>query len=115
MTSKGNGFATERGAERARWVTKYRGSGLSLKQFARQHGLRPGQLHYWIYQGAPPPGPRAPVATFQEVRLPTPALSTGSWGAEVGLPNGTTVRLAREADVAWTMALINSLRRPCLP
>jgi hypothetical protein len=88
---------------------------MGLKQFARRHGLKPGQLHYWVYQTPHLPTPRAPVPTFQEVRLAAPAWSAGSWSAEIGLPNGTTVRLARETDVAWAMALIDWLRRPCSP
>ena len=105
----------DRGAERARWVTKYRGSGLSLKEFAEQHGLSAGQLRYWVYglgkaERAEEPGP-----VFHEVHLPAAALKAGSWVAEIGLPNGTTVRVARETDVAWASALIDSLRRPCSP
>ena len=105
----------DRDAERARWLNQYRASGMGLKQFARRHGLRPGQLHYWVYQSPKPPESRAALPRFQEVRLPVPAVGTGSWSTEIGLPNGTTVRLAREADVAWAMALIDGLRRPCLP
>lgn len=86
---------------------------MGLKQFAQRHGLKPGQLHYWVYQRAQPQTPQAAVPTFQEVRLPAPAWSAGSWSAEIGLPNGTTVRLARETDAAWAKALIDSLRGPC--
>ena len=105
----------DRGGERARWVAKYRASGLGLARFARQHGLRPGRLHYWVYQSGRGPGTTAPVPIFKEVQLPGHGLSTGSWSAEVSLSNGTTVRLAREADPGWAMALLNWLRRPCSP
>jgi hypothetical protein len=88
---------------------------MGLKQFAQQHHLKPGQLHYWVYQRPYRPRSRAAVPTFHEVRLATPASSAGSWSAEIGLPNGTTVRLARETDAAWAKALIDSLRRPCSP
>jgi hypothetical protein len=115
MTSNRNGFPTDRGAERARWVSQYRGSGVSLKEFAQRHGLSEGQLRYWVYGLAKGTSTKEPGLVFQEVRLPTPALSPGSWSTEIGLPNGTTVRLARETDVAWAMALIDSLRRPCSP
>jgi len=110
-----NGALTDSGTNRARWVNKYRASGLSLSQFAQRHGLRPGQLHYWVYQMPKPPVNQASMPTFQEVHLPAAAVPFGSWSAEIGWPNGTTVRLAREADVAWVMALIDCLRRPCSP
>ena len=107
-----NGKLADRGAERARWVNKYRASGLGLSQFAQRHGLRLGQLHYWVYQSPKPPLHKAPIPAFQEVRLPAAAVTSGTWSAEIGLPNGTTVRLARETGVEWAIALMDSLRRP---
>ena len=101
--------------ERARWVKEFRESGLGLRQFAQRHGLKPGQLHYWVYQLSKPPETRAPLPAFHEVQLPSAVLTARSWVAEIGLPNGTTVRVARETDVAWAIALIDSLRRPCSP
>lgn len=100
---------------RGQWVRQYRASGMGLKQFAQQHGLKPGQLHYWVYQTSRRPPGGAAMPRFQEVLLTTPASSAGAWGAEIGLPNGTTLRLTREADVAWAQALLDSLRQPCLP
>ncbi len=110
-----NGLPKGRDAERARWIQRYRASGMGLKEFARRHGLKRGRLHYWVYQSSPPLEARQPepVPTFQEVRLPIPALGGGSWCAEVGLANGTIVRLARGADVAWAKALIDTLGESC--
>jgi transposase-like protein len=88
---------------------------MGLKVFAQQHGLKPGQLHYWVYQTSEGVASRMPTPTFQEVRLPSAGLGPAAWGAEIGLANGTTVRLAREADVVWAKALIDSLRGPCSP
>ena len=101
--------------EREQWVKRYRASGQTAKEFAQRHGLKPGQLHYWVYQS--PPAPRSPavVPTFREVRLPAAALTAGSWVAEIGLPDGTTVRLARPMDLGWSLALLNGLRGPCSP
>ena len=103
----------DRGAERARWIGRYRASGLSLKQFAERHGLSPGQLHYWVYQSPKREKASRSVPIFQEVRLSAPAVTPGAWSAEVGLPDGTIVRLVRGTDVDWTKALVESLRRPC--
>ena len=114
MTSNRNGFPRDRGAERARWVSKYRGSGLSLKEFAQRHGLSAGQLRYWVYGPVKAQGAEKPGLVFQEVRLPEASVPPVAWGAEVGLPNGTTVRLARGTDWAWAEALVECLRRPCL-
>lgn len=104
----------DRGAERARWIGRYRASGLGLKRFAERHGLSPGQLHYWVYQSPKREKTTRSVPMFQEVRLSAPAATPSGWGAEVGLPDGTTVRLVRGTDVEWTKALVECLlRRPC--
>lgn len=55
------------------------------------------------------------MPAFQEMKLAAPAPNRGLWSAEIALPNGTTMRLARETDAAWATALIDSLRRPCSP
>lgn len=99
-------------ADRARWIQRYRASGLSLKRFAQQHGLKAGQLHYWVYLCPQSAVASKAMPTFQEVHLPAPALSGGSWSTEIGLPNGTTVRLARQTDLAWAKALVDCLRQP---
>jgi hypothetical protein len=104
-----NGHQADRGSRRARWVEKYRASGLSLQQFAERHGLSFGQLHYWVYGSAK--RERAPM--FQEVRLCGPPAPARDWSAEVGLPDGTTVRLVRGTEVEWIQALVECLRRPC--
>jgi transposase-like protein len=94
-------------------VDQYRASGLGLKQFAQQHGLNAGQLHYWVYAGPQQRGSETSAPVFQEVRLPATSARPTPWSAEVGLPDGTTVRLVGGSDVAWTLALVESLRRLC--
>ena len=104
-----NGQALDRGAERARWVEQYRASRLGLRRFAQRHGLRFGRLHYWVYGSSK----RERASMFQEVRLCGPPAPAKVWSAEVGLPDGTTVRLVRGTEVEWIQALVECLRRPC--
>ena len=108
-----NGHSLDRGAERARWVGQYRASGLGLKRFAEQHGLSAGRLHYWVYGSSQGRGAKGSAPRFQEVRLAGAALCPAAWSAEVGLPDGTTVRLVRGADLDWTRALVECLRQSC--
>lgn len=113
----GTGWAVVSPTERVRWVARYRESGLGLKAFAEEHGLRPSQLHYWVYggqrtrrpSGAENPDTVHPV--FREYLLPRPP--AGDWGAEISWPDGTCLRLGRGADPAWAVALLDPLRRPC--
>lgn len=103
-------------AERARWVRRYRESGLGMKRFAEEQGLRPTQLHYWIY-GSRHSGRGSvveePVAepVFREYVVPRGLV--GDWNAEIALSDGTSLRLGRGADPAWVGALLDQLRRPC--
>jgi len=113
VTSEGDGVPTDRSAERERWVAKYRGSGQSLRQFAQREGVSVGQLRYWVYGPAKARAADKPGLVFQEVRLAEAAGASGRWSAEVGLPDGTTVRLGREVDPEWAKALVDGLRRPC--
>ena len=100
--------------EGAEWVKRYRQSGLSLRAFAREHELKPAQLHYWTDGGR-----RATVRKstspplFQEIALPVSSLGKDPWAAEIQLPNGTVARLSRAADRTWMQALLKLLRRPC--
>lgn len=100
--------------EIAAWIGRYRASGVTLPAFAKQHGLPPGRLHYWVYQ-------KEPVAhrqrgqsptVFQELKL-TPGLPLSSWGAEISLPAGPVVRFSASATPAWMSAVIQALRPPC--
>ena len=98
--------------DRARWVQRYRASGLGLKRFAAQHGLSAGQLHYWTYHREMSTAARnGPV--FQEITAVTPVKSERSWMAEIGFPDGTTVRLDGRAEMAWVKQLVESLRLSC--
>ena len=107
----GNGMVTR--AERARWVARYRASGMGLKRFAAEHGLRPGRLHYWVYASPPGPTTRADAPLFQEVRLTRSMAPSGDWAAEIVLSSGTTVRLREGAAPDWAVALVQALGRPC--
>lgn len=105
----------DRGAERARWVAEYRASGLGLKHFAAEHGLKAGQLHYWVYDGRKPRVVEAAAPVFREVMLPGVTEARITWNAEIVLPDGTIVRFDRGADVAGVSAVLGALRRPCSP
>ena len=100
-------------AERARWVERYRASGLGLQRFAAEHGLKPGQLHYWVYA----PGPESPAETvapvFRELQVSGSMAAASGWVAEVVLSSGATVRLREGAAPEWAGALVQALGGPC--
>lgn len=100
--------------ERARWVARYRASGLGLKRFAAEHGLPPGQLHYWVYAPVAVSNGTAVAPVFQEVRLTGRATCPSGWAAEILLSSGATVRLREGAAPEWAGALIQALGGSCL-
>lgn len=106
-------------AERERWVRRYREGDLGLRRFARVHGLRAGQLHYWVYgrRAATPrkaaPAGESPVFREVEVLRPSPAQAGAGWAVEIEWADGIRLRGRRDADPAWMVALAQGLRRPC--
>ena len=101
-------------AQIAGWVSRYRGSGLGLRQFAERHGLPATRLHYWVYQKHRTPAAAAPaaVAGFQEVNL-VGSRPVQNWAVEVSLPAGPVARFSGTAPPAWIGAVMEALRRPC--
>ena len=99
-------------------MRRYREGDLGLKRFAERHGLRPTQLHYWIYGARrpsatvrPPVSAAVPTPVFREVLLPRHP--SAEWAAQISWPDGVGVRVARDADPAWIGTLVEHLRRAC--
>ncbi len=120
MNQERNGHRREgvSGADREQWVRRYREGDLGLKRFAERHGLRPAQLHYWIYGARRPAAPErtptsaaVPTPVFREVLLPRQ--QSAEWAAQITWPDGLSLRVAHEADPARIAALIEHLRRSC--
>src|SRR6185503_2814291 len=81
-------------------IASFRRSGLGLEQFAREHRIPAGRLHYWLYQKYRTQGlkllrngPEAEAPVFQEVRLDPSALMA-SWAAEVRLDSKLSIRFS---------------------
>ena len=99
-------------------LTRYRRSGLGAVQFAQEHGIPPGRLHYWIYQKGRT-RPRQPVQAavskplFQELKVATVLPALESWVAEVNLPGGLALRFSQRAAADWVGSIVQALRGPC--
>lgn len=120
MKSERHANINESAEEIAAIISRYRASGLGLEAFARENGLPPGRLHYWIYQKRarpakhrlPATSPQTISPVFQEIELPTMPPS-GNWAAEVSLPRGMAVRFSAGASAQWIGSIIQTLQRPC--
>jgi transposase-like protein len=102
-------------------VAAYRQSGRSLKEFARERGIKAGRLHYWVYgknqdlkaKSLTRGRSSSPEALFQEVRLQTGSGFLQSWAVEVSLAGGLNVRFSGAAHPEWIGAVVQSLQGPC--
>jgi transposase-like protein len=102
-------------------VAAYRQSGVSLKKFARERGIGPSRLHYWVYQKNPDRKPRSlakePRADrtvgFREIKFEAGSAVLQGWAAEVSLDRGLNVRFSGTASPDWIGAVVQALQRPC--
>ncbi len=99
-------------------LARYRRSGLGAVQFAQEHGISPGRLHYWIYQkGRTRRNELRRVSlskpVFQELKVATMLPVVDGWVAEVSLPGGLAVRFSQKAAAEWIGSVVQALRRPC--
>ena len=107
--------------EIAATISRYRASGLGLERFAREHGIPPGRLHYWLYQKQPGEGSSrrghsakpAGTPVFQEIKLAARSESVENWAAEVNLPRGIAVRFSPRVTAEWIGSVVQALQRPC--
>lgn len=97
---------------RATLVEEFRTSEQTQKAFALRHGIKLTTFRNWLYRPAKAAKAR-PLAKFQEIHLPPAGGSAASWGAEIGLANGTVVRLQTGADPQWAQAIIQPLLQRC--
>ena len=96
-------------AEKAEWVRRFGESGLSLRKFSAQYGLRWASLWRWssrypvdgLGEAAPPEG-----VDFIEVPLPVPPSANRGWAAELSFANGNVLRLNGELAVAVLKQLL---------
>ncbi len=84
--------------ERAKWLVRYRGSGLKEGEFAAQHGLKAGTLVQWLAKERR--STLAGSASFVEVPF-EPVGEPQGWVAELTWPSGLRVRLGTGAPKSW--------------
>jgi len=88
--------------ERAKWLSRWRASGQSCEQLARQHGLSPSTLYRWSQRA----GRLAVAPSFAEVRV---VGAVGGASLEVTHPSGCVVRVSGAVDEAQLTAVLRAL------
>jgi transposase-like protein len=105
-------------AEISKILARYRQSGRGVVQFAKEQGIPPGRLHYWIYQKgrtrrSEPRRVSVSKPVFQELKVATMLPVIDSWVAEVNLPGGLAVRFSQTATAEWIGSVLQALRQLC--
>ena len=80
-------------AEKAEWVRRFKESGLSLRKFSEQYGLRWGSLWRWTSKYSSAGVERANPPGFVEVQLPPALGSEPAWSVELTFANGNILRM----------------------
>ena len=115
MTQTSNGHGRFTFEQQSDWKSRFRTSGMTLRRFAKVHGLKPGRLRYWLYQKRKPPvgvPARAP-GKFVELEV-ADFLGGDRWAVEIGLSGGVTVRFREGAASSWMEAVVAVVvRRSC--
>jgi hypothetical protein len=105
LPAKGKQLKPEHKAE---WVRRLKESGLSLRKFSAQYGLRVSSLCSWANrEGEGSVGCSAP--TFVEVKLPALGSEQPRWVAELALGNGKALRISAEVPEV----MLEQLLRVC--
>jgi transposase len=101
-------------------IAGWKSSGLSLRLYSEEQGLKAGTLSYWSSRlkarsaeaSAPSSGPEAGV-TFLAVRVAEPAVAMPmpDERIELALPGGRVVRVGRGFDAATLDRLLDVVER----
>ena len=93
--------------ERSNWLSRYRSSGLSQREFAVKHGLNLGTLVQWLVKERRRAS--APPASFVEVPLGRVG-QPEDWVADLTWPSGLRVRLRTDAPKSWLGIVLKGAR-----
>ena len=94
--------------QRSQFVELYRGSELTLSEFARREDLKLCTLSQWVQRAKQ--ATRTPSVVFKEMGLPSPLLSPA---LEMTIGPEITLRLGAHSTPEFIAQVIRELRRPC--
>ena len=83
-------------AEKAEWVRRFKESGLSLRKFSEQYGLRWASLWQWTSKYPSADVNSANTPGFVEVQLRPALASAPAWSVELTFSNGNILRMCGE-------------------
>jgi len=98
---------------RAKWVAKWRASGLPAREFAELHGVKASQLYTW--SRSTPAHDRGGAATFAEVRVRESPVATPVEPCDLAsielVIGGVMVRVRAGVDLELLAAVLGVVSR----
>ena len=88
MQVQSNGHVQRSAVEWSGIITRYRQSGMGMKAFCEQEGLRLGTFEEWYRRVR-----RSETGKGQFVEMKAPSVAASPWAVEVELPNGVRLRV----------------------
>jgi hypothetical protein len=114
MKQSSNGQGRFTFGQQADWASRFRSSGMTLRQFAEVHHLKPGRLRYWVYQERKPPVSVSAKAPEKFVEMKVGDFLGGDrWAVEIAWSGGLTVRFREGVAPGWLGAVVAAVRPPC--
>lgn len=95
-------------------VEAFEGSGMSVAEFARRHGLVDQRVHWWLTRRRPQKKRMsfAPVRLIDSMREPLPSsarAAPSSGGVEIVLRAGRVIRVGNEFDAETLRRVVEAL------
>ncbi len=95
-------------------LAQFKQSGSTKSDFAQQKGLNANVLSRWLAREQSETA--APLNEINEIALtevPSGALASAVWAAEIGWPSGITLRLASHVPAGLVQQLCNHAQKAC--
>lgn len=106
-TSRRRQFSAE---DRQRWMERYERSGLSVRDFCRDHPLCQSSLSRWLRQRRAAPQKPSQAGSLVEVRVPPASVLGSAASVTVRLPGGVTMEVSSGTDAVWLAGVLRALQ-----
>lgn len=100
-------FTTE---DRRRWMDQYERSGLSVRDFCRDHPLCQSSLSRWLRQRRSATPKPSEAGSLVEVRVAPSQVRDIAASVTVRLPGGVTMEVPSGIEVTWLADVLRALQ-----
>ena len=96
--------------DRRRWMEQYERSGLSVRDFCRDHPLCQSSLSRWLRLRRTATQKPPQAGSLVEVRVAPASVMDSSASVTVRLPGGVTMEVTSGTDAVWLAGVLRALQ-----